>query len=104
MLLSPALSVVRALYWLLPTMKVLQVMYRVLSSLVLPTVRVLPVFLRVTPLVRVLQVVLWSSVPLVMMMVWVLLLMVLGLGRWSVVGVGPCHSWQRAWRAALLVG
>ena len=61
-------------------------------------------FLRVRPLVRVLQVVLPSLVPLAMLIVRVLLRMVLGLGRSSVLGVGPRHSWQRAWRATLLVG
>ena len=25
-------------------------------------------------------------------------------GRWPLLGVGPRHSWQRAWQAALLAG
>ena len=79
-------------------------MYRVLTSLVLPTLRVLPVLVRLTPLVRVLQVMLWSMLPLVVLMVRVLQSMVLGLGRWLVLDVGPRHSWQRAWWMTLLVG
>ena len=44
-----------------------------------------------------------------MLMVRVLQSMVLGVGlglvgRWLVLGVGPGHSWQRAWWVALLVG
>ena len=47
--------------------------------------------------------------PLVMLMVRVLQSMVLGVGlgvvgRWLVLDLSPCHSWLRAWWAALLVG
>ena len=47
--------------------------------------------------------------PLVMPMEGVLQVMVLGVrlcvgGRLPVLGLGPRHSWQRAWRAALLAG
>ena len=60
--------------------------------------------LQVIPLVRVLQVMLWSLVPLVMLMVRVRHWMVPGMGRWPVIGMGPRHSLQGAWRVALLVG
>ena len=93
--------------------------------LVMPMVRVLPVMLRVVPMARVLQVMLWLMDPrmmpmvrvlpvmlrltvlLVMMMVGVLrgTVLVVGLrmgGCWPVLGLGPRHFWQRAWRAALL--
>ena len=45
---------------------------------------------------------------LVALMVMVLQSMVLGValgvvGRWLLLGVGPCHSWLRAWWVALLV-
>ena len=60
-----------------PMMRVLQVMQRVLMLLVMPMVRAPPVTQSgmvslVLPMVRVLQVVLWMMVPLVMPMVTVL--------------------------------
>ena len=97
---SPAMPMARALFWMLPKVRLPWVMYRVLFLPLLSTVRVLPLMLRVIPLVRVLQ----------MMLVRPLQSMVLGVvlgavGRWLVLGgVGPHHSWLRAWWVALLVG
>ena len=57
-------------------------------------------------MVRQLQVLLHLMVPLVMLMLWVLQVMALGVGprggsRWSVLDVGPRHSWHRVLRALL---
>ena len=96
------LRTVGALCWMLAPVRVPWVMYWVLLPPVSPLAPSVIVGDGVVGGVRV-----W--VLLVALLLWVLQSLVLGVGlgvvgRWVLLGAGPCHSWLRAWCVALLVG